>query len=80
MSDMFKEKIVTAVVHFRQMEAMGLATGMLGEVKRQFADMASGGDGGDLGFEEGGETSCRGINYKGVPDLFFQEVIDLMGW
>jgi hypothetical protein len=77
---MIHEKIVTAVVHFRQMEEMEHARGMLGEVRSQFADMASGGDGGELGFEENGETSCRGINYKEMPDLFFQEVIDLMGW
>jgi len=73
------EKIITTVIHFRAIEKMPSAT-MLQEVKSQFADMAKGGDGGDLGFEKNGETSCRGINYKNIPDMFFQEVRNLMGW
>ena len=43
-------------------------------------DMAKGGDGGDLGFERNGETTCRGINYKNYPDSFFRKVCEGMGW
>ena len=74
------EKIITTVIHFRAMEKMSAAGSMINEVKRQFTDMASGGDGGDLGFEQAGESTCRNINYKHMPDMFFQEVVDLMGW
>ena len=50
------------------------------EAKWQYQDMAKGGDGGELGFERNGETTCRGINYKGYPDSFFQKVCEGMGW
>tara|TARA_Y100001937_G_scaffold101375_1_gene139035 strand:- start:1524 stop:1802 length:279 start_codon:yes stop_codon:yes gene_type:complete len=53
---------------------------MYEEVKWQYKDMAKGGDGGELGFESNGETTCRGINYKGYPDTFFKEVCYQMGW
>jgi len=79
-SEQLDEKIITTVIHFRMMEKSVPSSNMLWEVKRQFADMAKGGDGGDLGFEENGERSCRGVNYKQLPDMFFQEVINLMGW
>lgn len=71
-------KIIRTVVHFRSLENMG--SSMLGEIKWQYADMASGGDGGDLGFEENGKRTCRDVNYPNIPDHFFQEVRDLMGW
>ena len=74
------ERIITTVIHFRSMEKNMPSSSILNEVKYQFADMAKGGDGGDLGFESNGERSCRGVNYKHLPDLFFQEVINLMGW
>ena len=53
---------------------------MYNEVMWQYKDMAKGGDGGGLGFERNGETTCRGINYKGYPDSFFQAVCEGMGW
>ena len=53
---------------------------MYQEAKWQYQDMAKGGDGGELGFERDGETTCRGINYKGYPDSFFREVSERMGW
>ena len=53
---------------------------MYEEAKWQYQDMARGGDGGDLGFERNGETTCRGINYKDYPDWFFKEVCYKMGW
>ena len=53
---------------------------MYAEAKWQYRDMAKGGDGGELGFERDGETTCRGINYKGYPDSFFRRVCEEMGW
>ena len=75
-----KSRVVTMVMNYKEMEKHAPNSSMLQEVKWQYADMAAGGDGGDLGFEEKGETSCRGINYPGYPDEFFQEVRNLMGW
>jgi hypothetical protein len=56
------------------------SSSMLREVKWQYADMACGGDGGELGFEDGDNSTCRRYNYPGQPDSFFQEVCALMGW
>ena len=67
-------------MRYKEMEEMKPNSGMLREVKMQYADMANGGDGGELGFEENGQTSCRGVNYFGYPDSFFQEVCALLGW
>ena len=53
---------------------------MYEEAKWQYQDMAKGGDGGELGFERNGETTCRGINYKGYPNSFFRRVCEGMGW
>ena len=53
---------------------------MYNEVMWQYKDMAKGGDGGSLGFERNGESTCRGINYKDYPDAFFQRVCEGMGW
>ena len=71
-------RVIHSVVHFRGLEKMG--SDMIREIKWQYADMAAGGDGGDLGFEENGKRTCREVNYPNMPDRFFQEVRDLMGW
>jgi len=75
-----KNTVVTMVMNYKEMERHAPNSSMLQEVKWQYADMAAGGDGGDLGFEEKGETTCRAVNYPGYPDEFFQEVRNLMGW
>ena len=80
MNDRFSEEVLQAVMNYKTMEKFNAGSSMLREVKWQYADMANGGDGGELGFEEDGETTCRGINYPGKPDRFFQEVCDLMMW
>ncbi len=74
------KSVLETVLHYKQMERNVPNSSMLREVKYQYADMANGGDGGDLGFEENGERTCRGINYPDHPDSFFQEVCDLMMW
>ena len=74
------------VKHYREMrqhvvEHSSFATAsMLEEIKRQYIDMAQGGDGGELfGFESRGKT-CRSYNYPGYPDTFFLRVCEGMGW
>ena len=72
--------VLETILCYKEMETMNASSSMLSEVKWQYANMANGGDGGDLGFERNGETTCRGINYEGYPNSFFQEVCTLMGW
>ena len=77
------------VVYYKEMEKTAPNSGMLREVKYQYADMATGGDGGELGYTPpdykgppAGEygVTCRAYNYPGYPDSFFQEVCSLLGW
>ena len=75
-----EKSILETVLHYKYMEDNFPHSGMLREVKYQYADMASGGDGGELGFEKNGKTTCRDINYPNYPDSFFQEVCALLGW
>ena len=83
-----KKSALETVLYYKEMEQITPNSGMLREVKMQYADMASGGNGGELGLlpsayeEECGEDglSCRDYNYPGYPDTFFQEVCALMGW
>jgi hypothetical protein len=65
---------------YTEMKATLSYSSMYHEAKYQYIDMANGGDGGELGFERNGETTCRGINYKDYPDAFFREVCERMGW
>ena len=75
-------------MYYKKMEKLGPASSMLREVRMQYGEMASGGDGGPLGYkpqdykEECGEEgpSCRDYNYPGYPNSFFQEVCALMNW
>jgi hypothetical protein len=67
------------IEHYQDMKRRNMGS-MYHEAKWQYQDMAKGGDGGGLGFERDGETTCRGINYKGYPDSFFREVCEGMGW
>ena len=85
---MIKSAIET-VLYYREMEQRIPNSSMLREVKWQYADMASGGGGGELGHTpsdydgppvgEYGPT-CRAYNYPDYPDSFFQEVCALMSW
>jgi hypothetical protein len=68
------------VSRYQDMKAHPSSMAIYREVKWQYQDMAEGGAGGDLGFERNGETTCRGINYKGYPDSFFLEVCYQMAW
>ena len=68
------------IEYYKDMESRPSSLYMANEVEWQYKDMAKGGDGGDLGFERNGETTCRGINYKEYPDSFFRKVCEGMGW
>ncbi len=68
------------VDYYQDMKSRTSANFMYNEIMWQYKDMAKGGDGGPLGFMRNGESTCRGINYKGYPDSFFREVSERMGW
>ena len=77
--------VAETVMNYKRMERALPHSSMLREVRVQYADMATGGDGGSLGFSPDGWTkekhpTCREYNYPGYPDSFFQEVRNLMGW
>ena len=67
------------IEHYKRMHLIDPGYSSLRQVREQYIDMASGGDGGKLyGIE--GEPTCREYNYPGYPTSFFQEVCKGMGW
>jgi hypothetical protein len=76
----WQAEVSRLVERYKLMSSAVPGSNMLREVQYQYIDMASGGDGGDLGFEDNGETTCRGINYQGYPDWVFDHVACAMGW
>jgi len=76
----WKEDIPRTIMLYTGMMSTIPGSSMIREVKWQYKDMANGGDGGPMGFEEEGQTTCRALNYPGCPDEFFQEVCDLLQW
>ena len=85
------KSVLETVLHYKEMEETVPNSSMLREVKWQYADMASGGDGGEAAYcgdpievDESGDgvrwQSIRDYNYPGQSDSFFQEVCALMGW
>ncbi len=81
-NEKWNKEINRLVGHYQTMEQHMPNSSMLYEVKWQYAHMANGGDGGDIGItcEETGATSCRAVNYPDYPDWVFQRVIEEMGW
>lgn len=75
------------IKQYRMMQSAGPRSSMLREIEWQYTDMAEGGDGGRLHFKPSdwdgthpqGPT-CREYNYPGVPDSFFREVAEALGW
>ena len=75
------------IEQYQQLRQYG--SSMYREAMWQYADMASGGDGGPLGYIPEDwpqicvdsmlpvdiEPTCRAYNYPGYPDDFFQEVL-----
>jgi hypothetical protein len=83
------KSVADIVTRYRQMETHSPNSGILREVRYQYADMADGGDGGSLGYTPSdyagpspGATgvTCRAYNYPDYTNAFFQEVCDLLGW
>ena len=67
------------IENYKRMHRISPGGSILRQVREQYIDMASGGDGGKLyGIE--GEPTCREYNYPGYPTSFFQEVCKGMGW
>ena len=73
-----KIDVVATVCRYKEMETSGAGKSMLHEIRWQYAEMASGGDGGKADHLR--HASIRGEYYAGYPDEFFQEICDLMGW
>ena len=70
-----KEKVENTV-KFYASSGNGLMTEMMvREVKGQYIDMATGGDGSCVGNGE-----IRNEYYPGMPNSFFRAVCDHMGW
>ena len=75
-------------MYYKRMETLNPDSHMIQEVRGQYQEMASGGDGGPMGYhpndynKECGDQgpSCRDYNYPGYPDSFLQEVCALMNW
>jgi hypothetical protein len=71
------------IKNYRAMQEMKPNSSILREVRIQYADMATGGDGGELGYTPPGYShipTCREYNYPDKPDSFFQEVQEALGW
>ena len=70
-----KVKIEETVAHYMS-RGRGIMTDMmLREVKGQYIDMSTGGDGSCVGNGE-----IRNTYYEGMPNSFFQGVCEGMGW
>ena len=83
----WKEALPIAVMHYRDMEMMNPGSDLLARVRKQYANMAAGGDGGPVERELAPRdlhdmryTSVREESYPDVPNEFFQELCDLLGW
>jgi len=81
----WKETIPIFVMHYRDMEMMDPGSTLLRKIRRQYASMARGGDGGmldyiPLGWEGHCPPTVRETNYPDAPTAFFQELCDLLGW
>ena len=71
------------IENYRAMQELKPHSSILREVRIQYADMAQGGDGGELGYTPQGYNhipTCREYNYPDKPDSFFQEVREALGW
>ena len=67
---------ITETVKYYKTGGHGIMTEMmLREVKGQYIDMATGGDGSCVGNGE-----IRNAYYEGMPNSFFQAVCEGMGW
>ena len=84
----WKEALPIVVMHYRDMELMNPGSDLLTTVRRQYADMASGGNGGlvepqvfdNSNWPRSEPLTIRASNYPDTPDEFFQELCDLLGW
>ena len=87
-SNNWKEAIPIVVMHYRDMEMLNPGSRLLVKVRKQYADMARGGDGGQVEralkphdvMTDMRYVSVREENYPDAPDEFFQELCDLLGW
>jgi hypothetical protein len=91
MNEKYNEEVLEKIGYYTQMSDSN--SSMLREITWQYANMAAGGDGGELGFwpedyakqavnnfRPISEPTCRSYNYPAHPDKFFQDVCDGMEW
>ena len=81
----WKDTVPIVVSHMRDLEMMMPASDYLIKTRSQYADMASGGNGGlakysPIDWKEESIPSIREYNYPDAPDEFFAEVCDLLQW
>ena len=70
------QELVNQKVEWYKSRGKGMMTDMMmNEVEGQFIDMANGGDGSIVGNGE-----IRDAYYPGMPNQFFQQICDAMGW
>ena len=86
--DNWKDALPIVVMHYRDMEMMEPGTPLLKKIRKQYADMAQGGDGGPVSGTPNIKRerfirhypSVRSSSYPDAPNEFFQELCDLLGW
>lgn len=70
------QELVNQKVEWYKSRGRGIMSDMMmNEVEGQFIDMANGGDGSIVGNGE-----IRDAYYPGMPNQFFQQICDGMGW
>jgi len=86
--DNWRDALPIVVMHYRDMEMMDPGTPLLRSVRKQYADMARGGDGGPVSGTRNTKSeryfrrypTVRQSSYPDAPNEFFQELCDLLGW
>ena len=79
----WKSKIPQIIMSYKALEQTASSSGpyLISEIRLQYADMANGGDGGDIYSPRSDNIhTIRLQYYPGLPDQYFIEVCDLMGW
>ncbi len=83
--DNWKDTVPIVVMHMRDMEMMMPGSNYLTKTRAQYADMAKGGNGGQVSYvpvdwKWDKTPTIREYNYPDAPDEFFAEVCDLLQW
>ena len=66
------------VENYKQMTKVHPRSSILRDARIHHTSMASGGDGGPTGYDDG--STIRGCYYSNYPDTFFQRICERMRW